>query len=68
MERGRIARRVYVGECADICSVGSLWERSINIVKECLKKINLDIMQARRMMQDRSEWWWFVKGNACMNP
>ena len=49
MERGNIFKRVYVGECAG-------WKRWIDNVKECLKKRGLDVRQARRMAQDRSEW------------
>ena len=30
-------------------------------VKECLKKRGLDVWQTRRMVQDRSEWWGFVR-------
>ena len=38
MERDRIAKRVYVGECAGNCSVCRLWKRWIDTVKKCLKK------------------------------
>ena len=38
LERDRVAKRVYVGECTDICSVGRPRKRWINTVKECLKK------------------------------
>ena len=65
MERDRIAKRVYVGECAGSRSVGRLWKRWIDTVKECLKKRVLDVRQARRMVQGRSEWLGFVRGNAC---
>ena len=42
-------------------------------MKECLRKRDLDIRQGRRMVQDRSEWRGFVRGNAwgishVMNP
>ena len=63
MERVRIAKRVYVGESACSCSVGKPWKRWIDTVKECLRKRGLDVKQARRMVQDRSEWWRFVMGN-----
>ena len=33
-------------------------------MKKCLKKIGLDVRQARRMLQDRSEFRGFVRGNA----
>ena len=64
MERDRIAKRVYVGECADSHSVGRPWKRLLDTVKECLKKKGLDVRQARRMVQGRSEWWQFVRGDA----
>ena len=55
MERERIAKRVYVGECAGSYSVGKLQKRWIDTVKECLKKRGLDVRYARRIVQDRSE-------------
>ena len=64
MENDRIAKRLYVGECAGSCSVGRAWKRWISIVKDCLRKRGLDIRQARRMVQNRSEWRGFVRGNA----
>ena len=45
MERDRIAKRVYVGECADSCSVGRPWKRWIDTVKECLQKRGFDVRQ-----------------------
>ena len=60
MENDRIAKRVYVRECAGSRSVG----RWIDTVKDCLKKRGLDVRQARRMVHDRSEWRGFVRGNA----
>ena len=73
MERDRVEKRVYVGECAGSRSVGRSRKRWIDTVKECLKEGGLDIRQARRMVQDMSEWWRFVRGNAWgialgMNP
>ena len=73
MERDRIAKRVYVGECAGSRSEGRPRKRWIDTVKECLKKRGLDIRQAKRMVQDRSEWRGFVRENAWgvargMNP
>ena len=49
MEKGRIAKRDYVEECAGSCSVGSLQKRWINAVKECLRKRGFDVRQARRI-------------------
>ena len=73
VERDRIAKRVYIGECAGSRSVGRLRKRSIDTVKECLRKRGLDVRQARRIVQDKSKCWGFVKGNAWgvalgMNP
>ena len=73
METDRIAKRVYVGECAGSRSVGRPRKRWIDTVKECLRKRGLDVRQARRMVQNRSEWRGFVRGNAWgvawgMNP
>ena len=54
MENDRIAKRVYVGECAGSRSVGRPRKRWIDTVKDCLKKRGLDVRQARRMMLDRN--------------
>ena len=64
MERDRIVRRVYVGECAGSHSMGRSQKRWIDAVKECLRKRGLDVRQTRRMVQDRSEWRGLVTGNA----
>ena len=68
-----IAKTVYVGECAGSRSVGSPRKRWIYTMKECLKKRGVDVRQARRMVQDRSGWRGFVRGNVWgvargMNP
>ena len=62
MENDRIAKRSYVRECAGSRSVGRLQKRCIDTVKDCLKKRGLEVRQARRMVQNRSEWWGFVRG------
>ena len=64
MERDMIGKGVYVGEGAGSRSVGRSRKRWINTVGERLKKRGLDIRQARRMVQDRSEWGWLVRGKA----
>ena len=64
MERDKIAKRVNVGECNGSHSLGRLWKSWNDIMKECLKKWCLDVRHARRMVQDKSEWWKFVRGNA----
>ena len=64
MENERIAKKIYVGECVSSRSVGRPRKRWIGTVKECLKKKGLDIRQAKRMVQDRSECRRFVRGNA----
>ena len=38
IERDRIAKRVYVGECASSCSVGKPRKRWIDTLKECQKE------------------------------
>ena len=55
MENDKAAKRVYVGECAGSCLVGRPRKRWIDPVKDCLMKRGLDVRQARRMVQDRSE-------------
>ena len=55
MEKERNAKRVYVGECAGSHSVGRSRKRWIETVKDCLGKRGLDVRQARRMVQDRTE-------------
>ena len=50
MKNNRIANRVYVRECAGSHSVSRPQKRSIDTVKECLKKRGLDVRQARRMV------------------
>ena len=59
--------------CAGSHSVDRPWERWIHAVKQCIRKRGWDIRQTRRMVQDRSEWWEFVRGNVWgvaqgMNP
>ena len=61
MENNRIAKRVYVVECACSRSVGRPRKRWIDAVKDCLKKRGLDVRQARRMVDDRSVWRGFVR-------
>ena len=59
-----IAKGVYVGELAGSHSVGRPRKRCTDNVKNCLRKRGLDVRQARRMVQGRSEWRGFVRGNA----
>ena len=64
MENDRIAKRVYVGECAGSRSVNRLAaEEAVDTVKGCLRmrKRGLDVKQARRMVQERSVWRGFVR-------
>ena len=46
MKRDRMAKRVYVRECAGSCSVDRPWKRWNDNVKECLRKRGLDVRQA----------------------
>ena len=55
-ENDRIAKRVYVGECAGSRSVSRPRKRWIDTVKDYLKKRGLDVRQARRMVHDISVW------------
>ena len=73
MENNRIAKRVYVRECAGSRSVDWPRKRWTYTVKDCLKNRGLDVRQARRMVHDRNVWQGFVRGNAWgiargMNP
>ena len=45
--------------------VGRLRKRWIDTAKDCLKKMSLDVRQARRIVHDRSVWRMFVRGE-CM--
>ena len=63
-ENDIIAKRVYVGECAGSRLVGRLLKRWIDTVKDCLKKRDFDIRQARIMAHDMSEKRGFLRGNA----
>ena len=49
VETDRIAKRVYIGECAGSCSVGRLRKRWTDTAKKCFKKIGFDVRQAKRM-------------------
>ena len=72
MENDRIAKRIYVGECAWFRLVGKprkKWTDTMN----CLKKRGLDVRQTKKMVHDSNVWWGFVKRNAWsvarrMNP
>ena len=69
MENDRIVKKVYVGECAGSRSMGRPRKKWIDTVKDCLRKRGLNAGQARRMVQDRSEWHGSVRGCAWgMNP
>ena len=69
----KIAKRVCEGEWPDSRSVGRLWKKGIDIVRDRLKKRCLEATQARLIVHDRSVWWGSVSGNAWdiawgMNP
>ena len=73
MKNNMIAKRVYVGKYAGSCSVGRPRKKWIYTAKECLKKRDIDVRQAMRMVHDRSLWRGFMWGNALavdrgMNP
>ena len=52
-------------ESAGSHSVGRLWKRWIDTMKECLKKRGLEIRESGRIVQDRIEWLGFLRG---INP
>ena len=53
MGNDRIAKRVYVGECAGSSSVDKMRKRWIDNMSYYLRKRDLDVRQSRRMMKDR---------------
>ena len=61
MENDRFAKRIYIGECAGSRLMDRPWKRWIDIVQDCIRKSGLNVSQARRMLQDRSELWGFVR-------
>ena len=63
MEKDKIAKRVYVGECGNSFSVGRTRKRWIGTVKD-LKKRGSNVKQARRMVHDRSKLRGFERRNA----
>ena len=73
MEKDRIAKRFYVRESVGSLSVGRLRKRWIDTMRDCLSKRGLDIRHARKMVQDRCEWWRVLRGSGLgiapgMNP
>ena len=55
IERDRIVRRVYVGECAGSRSVGRHQKILIDTVKECLMQRGLDSVPVRSRYKNLSE-------------
>ena len=49
LEKDRIAKRVCRRECWYSCSLGRVWKRWIDTMKEFLREKGLDVRQARRM-------------------
>ena len=45
MESDRIAKRIYVGECAGSRSVVRPRKKLIDTMKECIRKTGLDVMK-----------------------
>ena len=64
MENDMIAKKLYMGECVASRLVGQPRKRWIDSLKGCLKKIGMNVGQARRMGYDKNEWREFVRGNA----
>ena len=59
-------REFMLGECAGIHSVGRSWKRWTDTMKDCLRKkrFGCEASKKNSVVQDRSEWWGFVRGNA----
>ena len=57
MEKEMIANTAYVGECAGNRSVGRPRKEWIDTVKDCLRKISLDVRQAKRVVNVRGSAW-----------
>ena len=71
--RGIGSPREYVGKCAGSRTVSRPQKRWIDTMKEYLRKRGLDVRQAWRIVQDRSECWGFTRRDAWgiargMNP
>ena len=64
MEKERIAKRVYVGECVGNRLVDRPRKRWIDSVNKCLQRRSLNVGQARGMVYDMNEWQEFVWWNA----
>ena len=60
----RFAKLIYIEKWAGSRSVGRPQKSWIETLKECLRKRGFDVMQARRMVQHRSDWQGLVRGNA----
>ena len=54
MENDSKAKRVYVEEYGDSHSVDRPRKRRIDNVKDCLRKRGLNVMQTRRIVQERA--------------
>ena len=51
-------------DCASSSSLGRVRKRWIDTMTDYLKKRGLDVSQARRIVQNRSVWEGFVRGNS----
>src|SRR5678816_372829 len=68
MDDSRLVKQMYSGECAGNRPAGRPKEKWIESVKECLKERNVSLAEARRKVQNRSEWRGFVRGYVCSPP
>jgi hypothetical protein len=62
MNRSWLVKRMYNGECVGNRPVGRPKKRWIESLKECLTERNVSLVEARRMVCDRSVWRGFCKG------
>ena len=64
MENNRIAKYVYIRDCARSRSAGRVRKRWIDTVKDMLKEKSVGCQATRRVVHDRSECRGFLGGSA----
>jgi hypothetical protein len=62
MDVNRLVKRMYNSECVGDRPVGRPKKRWIESLKECLTERNVSLVEARRIVHDRSVWRGFCKG------
>src|SRR5678815_4204400 len=62
MNGSRLVKRMYCGECVGNRPAGRTKKKWIESVNECLKERNVNLVEARRKVYNRSEWVGFCDG------